>query len=240
MKGILTDLDGTLLHCDMKVFIPNYLKALQQEAVREGLVPKESTLIERILQGTQAVRENADRSRTNEQVFMDSFFQDEYFAERKEKMLAFFSRFYAEVFPTLRKYSQPFPFAGRLADAMFETGLPVILATAPVFPRAAIEARVAWAGLSGYPFVEKTSYEVVHSCKPQADYFAETASLAGLSPADCLMIGNDRRDDLLAVRTGMETYLLEEFVVDKGLETEKPTYHGKAEELIAFLRAGKK
>lgn len=236
MKGILTDLDGTLLDVDMNYFLPRYLKEMTAFAVKTGLVPRENHLAPLILRGTDAMLENQDLSKTNEEVFADCFFQDPYFAERREQTLQFFDVFYQEVFPKLDVYCKTFPFAQRLTETMFETGLPVVLATSPVFPLSAVEARLRWAGIADYPFQLKTSYEIMHTCKPHRSYFQEVAQMVGLEPKDCLMIGNDKQDDLPAARAGMQTYLLEEAVLDNGEGALEPSYHGKAEDLIAFLQ----
>ncbi len=236
MKGILTDLDGTLLNIDMNDFIPKYLKSMNDFGIKTGFVPKENNLVARVLKGTEAMMTNQDLEKTNENVFKETFFQEPYFAERRDEALDFFEKFYQEIFPGLQNYCQTFPFAQTLTETMFETGLPVVLATSPVFPIAAIEARLKWAGIADYPFKLKTSYEIMHTCKPHRSYFAETAAMAGLRAEDCLMIGNDKQDDLPAARIGMKTYLLEEFVLDNGKGSENPTYHGKAEALIDFLK----
>ena len=236
LKGLLTDLDGTLLDIDMDYFIPHYLKSMNDFAVRTGLAAKDNHLIPLVLEGTSRMMKNQDIRQTNEEVFMNCFFQDPYFAERKEQSLEFFRRFYDEIFPELCIYCKTFPFAPALVDAMFETGLPVVIATSPVFPLRAIEARLKWAGIADYPFTLITSYEVMHTCKPHINYFMETAGMAGLDAKDCLMIGNDKQDDLPAVRTGMRTFLLEEAVLDNGKGAEAPSYQGKSQALMDLLK----
>ena len=116
------------------------------------------------------------------------------------------TRFYAEVFPTLQRTHGPRPGGSAAVGAAREAGLAVALATNPIFPRAAIDERMRWAGLRQEWFDLVTSYENMHACKPASDYFAQTAELLGVRPDECLMVGDDPNLDLAADRIGMSTY----------------------------------
>ncbi len=236
IQVILTDLDGTLLDVDMDFFIPAYLEEMRRYGVAQGFIPENSNLVPLVYEGTAAMFQHTDTSRTNKQVFMERFFQDGWFAQRKEAAMAFFDRFYEDVFPHLGHLCRRFSFSQAVAEAMFATGLPVVLATSPVFPMSAIDARLEWAGVKDFPWLFKTAYENVHTCKPRTAYYQEIAAMTGVQPENCLMIGNDTLDDLSAGKIGMTTFLLEEAVLDRAKGANQPDYHGKAAELIAFLK----
>jgi FMN phosphatase YigB (HAD superfamily) len=86
-------------------------------------------------------------------------------------------------------------------------GLRVVLLTSPVFPRVAIEERLVWAGLEGFPFDWISSFEVVHAAKPHPAYYREAATTLGIEPQHWLMVGNDLDADIRpAVATGMQAW----------------------------------
>ena len=236
IQVILTDLDGTLLDVDMDFFIPAYLEEMRQFGVRQGFLPEDTNLVPLVYDGTAAMFRRADNDQTNEQVFMERFFQDPWFGSRQEEARVFFNRFYEEVFPRLGHLCRPFPFAREVVQAMFDTGLPVALATSPVFPMSAIDARLEWAGVKDFPWLFKTAYDNMHTCKPRTVYYEEAARMAGVRPENCLMIGNDTLDDLSSGKIGMTTFLLEEAVLDRAKGANQPDYHGRAAELLAFLK----
>ncbi|MDP1125298.1 hypothetical protein Q5O12_27610, partial [Klebsiella pneumoniae] len=76
-----------------------------------------------------------------------------------EQLLPVFDRFYAEDFPHLGKGIEPLPMARKVVEAAWSQGAKLVLATNPVFPRVAVDARLEWAGLADVPFALITSYE---------------------------------------------------------------------------------
>jgi FMN phosphatase YigB (HAD superfamily) len=117
-----------------------------------------------------------------------------------------YERFYARVFPTLGDTAGPARGARRAVATALELGLKVAIATNPIFPRAAIDHRLAWAGLADLPFDVVTTYEHMTACKPHAAYYLQTAEMLGLPPAECMMVGDDRSLDLPAADVGMRTF----------------------------------
>jgi FMN phosphatase YigB (HAD superfamily) len=90
-----------------------------------------------------------------------------------------------------------------------ERRLRVALATNSVFPTPAIEPRARRAGVELADFDLVTSFERMHFTKPSAGYFREAAQLLECAPAECLMVGNDVKLDLLeASEAGMRTCLV--------------------------------
>jgi FMN phosphatase YigB (HAD superfamily) len=87
-----------------------------------------------------------------------------------------------------------------------ELGLAVGIATNPIFPRIAVEHRLSWAGLGDLEFGVVTAYEEMYACKPHPDYYRQTATMLGVSPTECLMVGDDRALDMPAADVGMRTF----------------------------------
>ncbi|MDO8963079.1 MAG: HAD family hydrolase [Coriobacteriia bacterium] len=200
MHGILFDLDGTLLDLDIQVFLRRYFGAMSEMTARHfpGLDTMPS-----ILASTEAMQ-RPHPGLTNRDVFCEDFL------ERTGVDLTqhwdVFDEFYADVFPTLGDGYKPMPGAREAVEAALDLGLKVAIATQPIFPRAAVDARMAWADVADLPVHVVTTYEYMHACKPQAAYFRETAEMLGCAPAECLMVGDDRGLDLPAADTGMRTF----------------------------------
>jgi FMN phosphatase YigB (HAD superfamily) len=83
----------------------------------------------------------------------------------------------------------------------------VVIATNPIFPETAIRQRMEWAGVSDFPFKLITSYEVMHSAKPNSLYYREILEYIGRSPDECIMVGDDWGNDIEpAMKAGMQVF----------------------------------
>lgn len=91
-------------------------------------------------------------------------------------------------------------------ETALSLGLRVAVATNPIFPKAAVEHRIAWAGLDDLDLSIVTSYETMRACKPLPEYFTQTAEMVGADPTECLLVGDDRFLDMPAADTGMRTF----------------------------------
>jgi FMN phosphatase YigB (HAD superfamily) len=200
LRGVLFDLDGTLLDLDLDAFLRRYFHALG--AVTQAHFDGKD-VVSSILASTGAMQ-RAHPGTTNRQVF------DEDFKVRTGIDLAtswgVFEDFYRDVFPSLGEGYGPVPGARAAVESAMALGLKVALATQPIFPRAAIDHRLAWAGLADLDFDVVTTYEIMEACKPHAAYFAQAAEMISCAPADCLMVGDDCYLDLPAADVGMGTY----------------------------------
>lgn len=200
MRGVLFDLDGTLLDLDLGAFLRRYFDALGAVAVTSfpGV-----DVMSAILASTEAMQ-RAHPGRTNRDVFYDDF------AHRTGVDLSsswdVFERFYRDVFPTLGDGYGPMDGAREAVTSALELGCKVAVATQPIFPRLAIEHRLKWAGLDDLRFDVVTTYEIMGACKPHGDYFRQTAAMMGCRPSECLMVGDDRSLDMPAADVGMRTF----------------------------------
>lgn len=200
ITGVLFDLDGTLLDLDLDAFLRRYFAALS--AVADEHFPGVD-MLPAILDGVRAMQ-SAHDGLTNRESF------DARVAELTgvdlSKEWDVFERFYAERFPELGDGYGPSAGAREAVEAARALGLKVAVATQPIFPRAAIDHRLAWAGLSDVAFDAVTTYEVMNACKPRPEYFRQTAAMIGCTPTECLMVGDDRGMDLPAADIGMRTF----------------------------------
>lgn len=210
LKAVLFDLDGTLLPMDQDVFVKAYFGGISKKLAPHGYDPKE--FIGAIWQGTGAMIKN-DGKNTNEQVFWRVF--TSIYGEKSLNDIPHFDKFYEENFDEIKAVCGFNPKAPETVKALKEKGIRVILATNPIFPSIATEKRIKWAGLAPEDFELFTSYENISCSKPNLKYYEEILSRTGLSAEDCLMVGNDVGDDMVAENLGMKVFLLTDCLINK-------------------------
>ncbi|MDD3122740.1 MAG: HAD family hydrolase [Candidatus Izemoplasmatales bacterium] len=200
---ILFDLDGTLLPLNEELFMKIYFGGLGKTFEKFGYEPKK--LIEAVWAGTKSMINNHGQT-TNEFVFWPSFYQivngDHSFIETT------FEGYYSSMFDEVQKSTTASMFSKKIIDELKQKNYRIILATNPLFPRIATEKRIEWAGLKVDDFEFISTYENFSYSKPNIKYFEALIKQLSLTPENCLMIGNDALEDMVASKTGMETYLL--------------------------------
>jgi FMN phosphatase YigB (HAD superfamily) len=204
MKAILFDLDDTLLGNTMETFVLAYFQALTRHVAH--LVAPER-LIAELMSATNAMQANDGAGPTNEEAFAAAFYPA--LGYEQDELEPIFDQFYAQEFPKLKSLTQPRPEAPALVKWAFEQGLQVVIATNPLFPRTAIEQRLAWAGVpaSEFNYALITSYEEMHATKAHPAYYREILTRINRQPGECLMVGDDRERDIApAISTGIPAY----------------------------------
>lgn len=229
-KTILFDLDGTLLPMDQDLFVKTYFGYLAKKTAPFGYDPKQ--LVEGIWVGTAAMVRN-DGSCVNEDAFWNRFSQ--IFGDRVFSDKALFEEFYRVEFQEARKVCGFNPLAAATVARLKEMGLRVALATNPIFPAVATESRIRWAGLEPEDFELYTTYENSHYCKPNPDYYREVARRLGCAPEDCLMVGNDVGEDMVAGTLGMGVFLLTDCLINKSGEDISAYPNGDLNDLMKFI-----
>lgn len=227
---ILFDLDGTLLPMDQDVFIKDYMKRLAAKMASHGYEPKE--LIDTIWQGTVVMAKN-NGEQTNEKAFWD-FFASHY-GERAEQDYPVFDEFYRVDFDAIKEVCGYTPKSAQLLDYVKGKGLRTVLATNPLFPSDAVHIRLRWAGLSPDQFERITTYENSTYSKPNLKYYEEIVRKLDLRPEECLMVGNDVDDDMIAAELGMRVFLLTDCLINKKDADIDAYPHGGFEELTEHI-----
>ncbi|GGE26156.1 hydrolase [Marinithermofilum abyssi] len=233
IKVCLFDLDGTLLPMDTEAFVEKYMGTLAPY-VADVIPPKE--LVSLIWDATKKMIADTDPTKTNAEVFEERFLAQSRL--EREEIWPLFDRFYVEEFPKLKTYAQPTPISRQVVKAAREKGYKVVVATNPVFPREAILERMRWAQVDDLVHWA-TVYEETHFCKPQPGYYREIAERLGVRPEECVMIGNDMQEDMVASTVGMKTFFLTECRIDRGQPKYQPDQEGTMEELLTAIREGK-
>jgi FMN phosphatase YigB (HAD superfamily) len=232
-EAILFDLDGTLLDIDMDFFLPKYFGEIGRMAVSQGYHdPKR--LLEQLLLSTDVMISDLNPETSNEETFMQDFISN---LEADEmEMRAFLDDFYLSGFPRLQEYCRPFDGVPEMMVKVFERGIKVVIATNSVFPLRAIQSRLDWAGVGKFSYELLTCYENMHYCKPHPQYYQEIVQCIGVEPSQCLMVGNDTREDLAAGMLGIKTFLVKDRLIDRGNSPYRPDWQGSLQDLFQFIK----
>jgi len=204
LDAVLFDLDGTLLDIDIEAFLVTYFAALSTtlSSVFRDEVSLQGAM--RAVYDATGAMMQPHEPRTNSEVFYAEFHR--LTGTRLEDHADLIDRFYRDVFPGLGAGLGPSTGAREALVASRDCGLKIAVATNPIFPRAAILHRMAWAGIRAEDVDVITDFETMVATKPLPAYFRQTAALLNVDPARCLMVGDDRMLDLSAADVGMRTF----------------------------------
>ncbi len=228
---ILFDLDGTLLPMDQERFTRAYFGGLAAAAAPHGYEAK--TLTDTIWAGTAAMVRNTG-AHTNEQVFWQTFLAA--YGEASRADMTMFDDFYATAFQDVRHSCGFDPRAADLIHALQATGVRLVLATNPIFPKVATDSRIRWAGLEPADFAFCTTFENSRRCKPNPEYYRDILAHLHLSAEECIMVGNDVDEDMVAETLGMKVFLLTDCLINRrGVDIDRYP-HGDMAALAEFLR----
>ena len=229
---VLFDLDGTLLPMDNDEFTRGYFKLLAKKVAACGY--EADTLVDSIWTGVAAMVKN-DGARSNEEAFWDKF--ESIYGPKVYDDKPVFDEFYAVDFKQARCFCGFNPKAAEAVALVRELGLRTAMATNPLFPSVATETRIGWAGLNRQDFELVTTYENSRFCKPNPEYYREMASGLGVECCNCLIVGNDAGEDMLAAQqAGMSAFLLTDCLINRHNLDISAVPHGGFEELAAYLR----
>ena len=215
---VLFDLDGTLLPMDQDVFVKDYFTRIAGKVAPAGYEPKK--LIELIWRGIAAMVKN-DGSKTNEAAFWE--YAGSVYGERIMQDKHLFDEFYEKEFDKIKAVCGYDPAAAEIVYNLKERGFRVVLATNPIFPARATRWRIQWAGLKPEDFEIYTTYENASYCKPNLKYYQSILEKLQVRPEECLMVGNDVGEDMIAEKLGMKVFLLTDCLINKA-ETDISVY----------------
>ena len=231
LKAILFDLDGTLLPMDQTVFMKDYFGRLLRRLIPLGYTPE---VFHAAMKAGIAAMVKNDGSRTGEEAYWEAYTSVS--GMDLEKELPILEEFYGTEFDDVSAACGYTPKAAELVHSLTARGIRVILATNPLFPRIATEKRIRWAGLQPEDFEFYTTFEDIGFCKPNPAYYKEVLRRAGLDAADCLMVGNDVAEDMMAGgAAGLRGFLLTDCLINTpGADIEQYP-HGSFEELNTYI-----
>lgn len=227
---VMFDLDGTLLPMDPELFIKDYFGRIIRHMAPHGY--EAQTLIDLLWKGTGAAIEN-DGSCSNEEIFWSV--AKDMCGEKIIKDKPLFDEFYVKEFDKVKASCGFAPESAGIIASLKKRGLRVILATNPIFPAQATKWRIQWAGLKFEDFDLVTTYENSCHCKPNTDYYRDILARFDLKGEECIMVGNDVQEDMIARTLGMKVFLLTPCLIDRNNEDISVYPHGGYKELADFL-----
>lgn len=230
---ILFDLDGTLLQFSQDEFINTYFGELKKVFVRLGLDAEQA--IKAVWAGTKAMVLN-DGTVLNSQRFWESFSTIMNLSPDKQKEVEdACEQFYSNEFDTVKSILTQNDIPKRMVHALKQKGYDVILATNPLFPTCGVETRLRWIGLTREDFLLVTDYSNSTFCKPNPGYYKEIFQKTSKDPSQCIMAGNNTREDMSAGALGVETFLVTD-CLENEINADISTFrHGTLEELEKYL-----
>ena len=230
LKMILFDLDGTLLPMDQEVFTKDYFKRLAAKLLPHGY--QADQLVDGIWAGTAAMVKN-DGTCTNEEAFWRRFVQ--IFGEKALADKPIFDEYYRVEFQQVAEVCGCSAEAKATIEELKKRGYRIALATNPIFPAIATESRIRWAGLEPEEFELYTTYENTCYCKPNPDYYRDILQRLDCQAEECLMIGNDVEEDMIAESIGMKVFLLTDCMINKKERDISVFPHGGFKDLVQYL-----
>lgn len=231
LKTILFDLDGTLLPVDTEHFIQRYFGELSVK-FKELFQPKELTKL--VLESTEYMIRNTDQDKTNADAFFEDFYKK--VSHRPEKLNPIFDEFYSKDFSRIKDSTSQ---NQNIIDAIIllkEKGYELVVATNPLFPKQAILHRIDWAGLNKDDFLFITNFEEMHYCKPHIHFYKEILEKINRNPEECMMVGNDVEEDMVAKKLGLKTYLIEDYKIQRSEDVSLIDHYGKYEDFYEFVK----
>ena len=232
IKAVLFDLDGTLLPMDQDAFVKKYLDLLAQKFAPYGYEPKK--LVDAIWAGTSAMVKN-DGKRNNEEVFWKVF--SEMYETKGKDDIDLFDEFYRNEFAGAKEVCSLNPQAVETVLKLKEKGFRIVLATNPLFPSIATQNRIRWAGLKPEDFEFYTTYETSRYCKPNPKYYVDIMQQINVKPEECLMVGNDVTEDMVAQEIGMKVFLLTDCLINREQKDISVYPHGSFASLLDYIDA---
>ncbi|MBQ7343286.1 MAG: HAD family hydrolase [Clostridia bacterium] len=228
---VLFDLDGTLIRMDQDEFIRLYFVSILGKL---GSLGYDTAIMKDALEGAVVATLRNDGKLSNEDRFWQVF--DEISGGLSSSVRAEIESYYADEFGSvIAATCEAYPRAREVLETVKEKGLRPILATNPLFPMVATHGRIRLGGMTPEDFEYITAYENSSYCKPNPAYFTELLAKLGISPEECVMIGNDTRDDFSALALGIPVFVLTECLINtRGVDLNDYP-HGGFDELIDFI-----
>lgn len=231
MDTFIFDLDGTLLPMpNQELFLNAYFKALSKKFMLHGI--DHQKLIKALWVGIDAMINN-NGEMSNAERFWQVFcplMEEEY-----DKLEPLFDHFYRNEFSEARETTYANPNAALCVRLLKEKGYKLALATNPLFPQVATYNRIQWAGLRPEDFELVTTYENSTYCKPNIKYYEEILSNIGKKAENCIMVGNDVKEDMCVISLGMDSFLLNECLINSENSDISGLKQGSFEDLLKMI-----
>ena len=231
MKTILFDLDATLLPMDQDRFTMLFFTSLSEFYQKNN--KDRPRFQEAFTKGLEGMVSN-NGTQTNEEKFWEVY--EKFFPDYTEGDKVFTKEYYKKEFVKAKLACDPNPEIPGVIRTLKQQGYRLVLATNPVFPLIAQKKRVEWAGLEANDFEYISSYENSSYCKPNPKYYEEIVQKLDLRVEDCVMVGNDATEDMVAETLGIKVFLLTDGLINTNQIDITGFPKGSFKQLLQFLK----
>ena len=233
INTVLFDLDGTILPMNLEKFLNSYFKNLAIY-LKDYIDPNKLSGI--MMECTNLMIANTSPI-PNQDIFMARF--NELVEGDIEFYKQEFSNFYDSLFQEVRSTTWENEDIKKSVQNLKEKGYNIVLATNPLFPMKANHHRVRWAGLTPDDFSYISCYEENSYCKPNIEFYKEVLTNINKYPEECIMVGNDSYEDMIAKELGIKTYLITDNLVSRHKQEIMPDHQGTYKDFLEFVKSFK-
>lgn len=201
IQHILCDLDGTLIDSGgLRVQFEFIGRTLPLMKKHQGWKTAYRCLIE-----AQEILKRPSRVKTNAERVIDVYAKRLKLphSEAEKELMGVLHT----VFPKLKSHFGKIEGAAKFVD-WAKDYFTLTLATNPVWSKDIVHMRMKWGGIDPDYFRSITTADRMHACKPTKDYYEELLEQEDFNAKHCLMIGNERKMDLPAVKAGINVFLI--------------------------------
>ncbi len=229
-EAIFFDLDGTLLNLDMDYFLERYFSGVASFVARKGFDP--DVFVKALGAGVQSmIKETGGYN-------IDRFWRTfcAITNHSREVVEPLITEYYETDFDCIGETIVACPEAAEVLTLLKHKKYPLYLTTMPLFPRIAVEKRLAWAGCSPDFFDRITTYDNSTSTKPHLEYYQENIDQIKVSPEKVLMVGNNTLEDLACMGLGIDAFLVTDCLLDPIDFDVQSVRHGSLKEFLTFAQ----
>ncbi len=222
IRGLLLDLDNTLVRVDVDAFIERYTRL-----VAARLMPEDPARGWAVVAGASyAMLAERGARQSNRERFLAAVGRE--LGEDPDVVWARLESVAAAALPGFARMSEPLPHGRETVREARRRGLGVAIATNPIYPRAVIHERMRWAGIEPEDVDFVACMEDCTDTKPHAGYFEELAHRLGLGLEACLMVGDDPDQDVPDGPSHLRVHLV---AAEAPAEQSGPVRHGPLADL---------
>lgn len=231
INTILFDLDGTLLPMDTTLFTKLNLKGVAKK-FKDYLTSEED--LKHMWKSAEHLLNKDSIDKSNKETLFEHFY--ERINHTEENIDSLLEDFYENEFNNLREISCQNEDIIKSVHLLKEKGYELVIVSNPVFPKSALIERIKWAGLDETCFKYITSFEEMHFAKPSLNYYKEVLAKIDKSPLECMMVGNNIEEDMVAHELGIKTYLIEDFAIGEKSNGKNVDFSGNYKDFYEFSR----
>ena len=201
LKAVFIDLDNTMALYDELVFLERFLQLIYKWFDDRFSFDE---LQNQIIMATLSLNGN-NGEKTIRDYFLENVVaghkmgQDEFW----KRSMDFYQNDFDKARPTVRTPIK----LHEVLKQLKQMGLRLVVASNPIYPRIAIEKRLAWIDVDPNDFELITHMENMNFVKPDTAYYQQICNMLGVLPEQCLMVGNDLRNDMSAAGINIKTFL---------------------------------